>query len=355
MKISIRLAFLAAAGAFLFLQVRTLHAEPVDARAQMWPDLYESTNKEWVDYAEAGDSLSRVDFEKGRFEVQALILVPPSDAETGAAEQLGDLDATQWERVRAAAQEKIARQVERMLTKAEPGRAPVLNDQILDPDDKFMVEAKHSGRFTRDHLIPQMVVEDKPVIGADHKPRLRVKVQFDLIPEHMMVRARRYKAQIAECAKKFDLEPALIYAVIHSESFFDPMSTSKVGARGLMQLMPGAASEADRFVSKAKKERPISAEVLYDPETNIKLGSAYMHMLQSRYFSKIKNHAHRTALGIAAYNCGPFYVIKRVVAKNDLDALSSEELLALLRRNVPRETKYYVPRVLERMAIYKDM
>lgn len=336
----------------LFLSA-LVFAQQYGRREKMWPETYKSNRKEWVDYGEDGDTLSRVDFEKGRFEIQALIPVPePKPGHGRGGARLGDLDQAQWEKVKVMAQAKIAHQVERMLSRAEPGKPPVLKDQVLDPDDKFFVEAKHAARYTRDHLIPHMVVEDKPVIAAGRRPRLRIRVQFELIPEHMLVRARRYKAEVDECAKEFDLEPALIYAVIHSESFFNPLCTSEVGALGLMQVTPEAAAEAYNYIHNTKKKRPISPDYLYDPVNNITLGSAYLHILQTVYFGTLKNPDYRRTLSIAAYNCGPEAVLKHVVAKNNIDALSSEEMLKLVLKHVPRETRYYVPRVEERMVLY---
>ena len=351
MAISMFLTRPAALIALLGVLPQPLPAADQDPRRRLWPELYESSKKEWVDYCDT----SRVDFEKGRFEVQALVPVPGSEPGDGGGARYGELDETQWAAVKAAAQEKVSKQVERMLLKAEPGKPPLMNDQIMDPDHKFMVEAQHAARFTAHHLIPQMVVDDKPVVGTDKKPRLRVKVQFDLVPDHIMVRARRYKAKIEECAKRFDIDRTLLYALIHSESNFNPMCTSAVGARGLMQLMPEAASEADKFLNKRKTERPISPEQLYAADTSILLGSAYLHMLKVRYFGEFKNVQNRRALSVAAYNCGPWYVKRRITPKADFEKLSAEEAVALIRKYAPRETRYYVPRVLKRMALYQDI
>lgn len=330
-------------------------AQEADIRRQLWPEVYESSRNEWVDYCESGDSLSRVDFEKGRFEVQALIPVPEAEPGAPGGARYGELSGEQWARVRAQAQEKVARQVERMLTRAEPDRPPVLAGQVQDPDHKFMVEAKHAARFTEHHLIPQMVVDEKPVLGKDRKPRLRVKVQFDLVPDHMKVRARRYKAKVEEYAKRFNLKPAMLYAVIHSESNFNPLCVSRTGARGLMQLMPEAASEADRFLRGARTERPIPPERLFDSDYNILLGAAYLHMLKVKYFGGLRNADNRRMLSIAAYNCGPYYVKRRILPKADFEALSPEEALKLIRARAPAETRYYLPRVLNRMGLYEDI
>ena len=48
----------------------------------------------------------------------------------------------------------------------------------------------------------------------------------------------KYEELVLKNAEEFDIDPAFVYAIIHTESHFDPEATSEVGARGLMQLMP---------------------------------------------------------------------------------------------------------------------
>lgn len=90
---------------------------------------------------------------------------------------------------------------------------------------------------------------------------------------------------IMKYAKKHNLDPWLIRAVIEVESAFQPQVSSYAGAGGLMQLMPGTAAGLgcrDRF----------------DPESNIAAGSKYLRMMLDRFGG---NHD----LAIAAYNAGP--------------------------------------------------
>lgn len=90
---------------------------------------------------------------------------------------------------------------------------------------------------------------------------------------------------IMKYAKKHNLDPWLIRAVIEVESAFQPYVSSHAGAGGLMQLMPGTAAGLgcrDRF----------------DPESNIAAGSKYLRQMLDRFGG---NHD----LAIAAYNAGP--------------------------------------------------
>lgn len=106
-----------------------------------------------------------------------------------------------------------------------------------------------------------------------------------------------YESLILSEAKRNQISPHLIAAVIFSESRFRPDSKSDVGALGLMQLMPDTAREM------AEKERVSSfvTESLYEPKTNIRLGSVYLAELLDRFSTEEE--------ALAAYNAGPTVVL----------------------------------------------
>jgi soluble lytic murein transglycosylase len=95
---------------------------------------------------------------------------------------------------------------------------------------------------------------------------------------------RAYDPLIRQAADDAGIPPALVKAVIHAESAFDPQAISKKGAMGLMQLMPGTARELGVV-------QPFRAE------ENVRGGSRYLRRLHDRYGS----WAHT----LAAYNAGP--------------------------------------------------
>jgi len=106
----------------------------------------------------------------------------------------------------------------------------------------------------------------------------------------------RYTAFIRAHARNYDLPPALVAAVVYTESKFDPSTRSRAGAIGLMQLLPDTALGIAKRTGGAR----FTPNDLYDPELNIRYGCWYLRNLRLRY------HARPNALdlALAAYNAG---------------------------------------------------
>ena len=96
--------------------------------------------------------------------------------------------------------------------------------------------------------------------------------------------SRRYDDLIRRVARQYDVPPALVKAVIASESNFNASALSPKGAQGLMQLMPATA-------------KALGVRDSYEVEQNVTGGTAYLRQLIDRYGDW--NHA------LAAYNAGP--------------------------------------------------
>jgi len=95
----------------------------------------------------------------------------------------------------------------------------------------------------------------------------------------------RYQQTIDRLAGQHGVDAALVRAVIHAESAFNPQARSRVGAQGLMQLMPPTAAE-------------LGVTNAFDAEQNIDGGVRYLAML-------LKKFNGDTKLATAAYNAGP--------------------------------------------------
>ena len=94
-------------------------------------------------------------------------------------------------------------------------------------------------------------------------------------------------------AGNYDLDPALIAAVIYRESRFDPNAVSESGAVGLMQLLPDTAEG----IAELTGGEGFVASDLYDPEINVRYGAFYLRRLLTKYDGDLE-------LALAAYHAG---------------------------------------------------
>ncbi|MFN3946620.1 MAG: transglycosylase SLT domain-containing protein [Aquificaceae bacterium] len=141
-----------------------------------------------------------------------------------------------------------------------------------------------------------------------------------------------FKSSVERASDRYGIEPALVYAVIRQESLFDPYAVSIANARGLMQLIDSTA----RYV--ARKEG-IRIKNIYEPNTNILLGTAYLRELLDQWSGDLVR-------AIASYNAGP----SRVRSWNN------HQDVYLFIETIPiTETRNYVKRVLYDYYVYTEI
>lgn len=204
-------------------------------------------------------------------------------------------------------------------------------------DEKKKVVAEVEGKFTGNtvfklaQVLPDRFVSrelalfDSKWIATEEWPAVAAangapQAKRDVFYEEMRrindsIRAQFFATEIPygeliyEKAKKYDVDPALVAAVIEQESRFKPRARSHVGARGLMQLMP-------------RTGRWMGARDLYDPEQNVDAGVKYIKYLDKRFNGDLKKT-------LAAYNGGEGNVMRY--------------------RGIPpfRETRQYVTKVMK--------
>lgn len=135
-------------------------------------------------------------------------------------------------------------------------------------------------------------------------------------------------------------EPALVLGIIRQESSFDPKARSSVGARGMMQLMPGTAAVVAR-----RQGTDYSAEMLDDPDYNMRLGSAYISDIVDAFSGSY-------VLATAAYNAGPGRPAQWMKGCGDPRTAGADPLDFI--ECIPfSETRNYVMRVLEGTQVYR--
>jgi soluble lytic murein transglycosylase-like protein len=141
----------------------------------------------------------------------------------------------------------------------------------------------------------------------------------------------------------FEIDPALVYAVMRQESAFNPRARSRAGARGLMQLMPGTAQLMDS--GKSFRGR---LEDLYEPGLNVALGQKYLKFLLDE--EVVQGDLIRLA---AAYNGGPGNLAKWK-RKQDMRGDPADDALLFIETIPSPETRHYITRVLYNYWMYSQ-
>ncbi len=145
----------------------------------------------------------------------------------------------------------------------------------------------------------------------------------------------KYTNLIAPYCEKYKLDRALVLALIREESFFRPDTVSPANACGLMQLL----LETARQVAYAH-DMKVFPQDLFDPETNIRLGTEYLKKLLDKYKGKLP-------LALAAYNAGWDRVDEWV---NRFGTVKDDEFIEMIPFT---ETRNYVKNILRNYFYYR--
>jgi soluble lytic murein transglycosylase-like protein len=164
------------------------------------------------------------------------------------------------------------------------------------------------------------------IVPVVEPPAAEVALVSLAFPENATAPATPYGDEILDAARRFQLNPQLVAAVMRVESAFQPRARSRKGARGLMQLMPSTAA---RF--------GVAAHELYTPARNLEAGARYLRFLVDHF----EGDAVRV---IAAYNAGenaveryggiPPYRETQDYVRRVLHALGADEAKLLASKTV---------------------
>lgn len=178
----------------------------------------------------------------------------------------------------------------------------------------YVYQLPNGSRIITDHLVNNK--HYKLVRSGDTDSRMGLLLTSN---NRQFVRTdtSAYDKLIRKTAKKHRVNRALVKAIIHAESAFNPYATSHKGARGLMQLLPSTAAM-------------YGVSDLYDPAQNIKAGVKHLKYL-------LKKYRNNSRLAVAAYNAGET-AVKR-------------------HRGIPpyKETRIYVSKVLRYKRRYRKL
>jgi len=174
-------------------------------------------------------------------------------------------------------------------------------------------------------------------------------------------KAAPYRQYVQLQSHKYKIPPSLLFAIMETESSFNPMAQSLIPAFGLMQVVPTSAGvDVNQYLYKNKT--PPKKRKLLEPEFNVEFGSTYMNLLMNRYFRQVEDDTSRLYVSIAAYNTGPGNVAK---VFNDgsstklkkayprINHIPPEQVYEKLRAKAHPETQNYIRKVVEAQKYYE--
>ncbi|MGM0534327.1 MAG: murein transglycosylase domain-containing protein [Campylobacterota bacterium] len=225
---------------------------------------------------------------------------------------------------------------------SQSGR-PFLAGQVKDHDSKTVLYEWRANRFANylvDTQMQQRTEKNKTIHYVNIKMEKNAPDQ----------RAAKYKAYVDKYARQYGIDRALVYAIMKTESSFNPYAVSHIPAYGLMQIVPTTAGvDANEFIRGSK--RPPSRDYLFDPANNIQMGTAYLHILYERYLDEVHHPLNQEYAVISAYNTGAGNVLRtfdpnRKKAFAKINRLRPPQLYDKLRRKLPyAETRRYLHKV----------
>src|SRR5581483_7614788 len=176
-------------------------------------------------------------------------------------------------------------------------------------------------------------------------------VKMPMVANFEQKKAEKYRASVTRFAEQYKVSPSLVFAIIRTESNFNPFAVSAVPAYGLMQLVPSTGGRDAYRLAKGSDTVP-SKDYLLDGDQNIELGAAYLNVLAFNQLEHVSNPVSREYCVIAAYNTGAGNVY-RTFSKNqqtalaEINRLEPGALYDRLRAKLPYdETRQYLLRVV---------
>jgi len=311
-----------------------------DAIRKKWADFRFDTQEEMVDYSADLNARSSVNFKEGTVEVEVI-----EDAGDAAAQQ--------------KAAEEIKKKLAELAVKKSADNKPILKDQVrLKPGKN--VTAQNAQEFAEE-VVKEKPLKKKTYSAPDGKERVKYSVTVPMVPNHIEIRAKEFRQDVCDQSRRFNIDPRVTFAVMHTESYFNPRARSYVPAFGLMQLVPKSGAR-DAYIYVYKKDRLLQGDYLFVPKNNIELGCAYLSKIRHVYFGGVKDDKKAYYCAIAAYNTGAGNVARALTGTTKLgaaiDVVNSHDaqwVYERLLRSLPyEETKKYIRTVTERIGIYES-
>ena len=352
----------------------------------VWSKPEISTKKTWIDYSKDKKTKNKVDFEKQTITISTQVKNESKLSDQEIRNKLRQLilknqsQAFKDDNV-AQAVEKKSKEKLKLLKTSEVRPTPIVLPLVTDdpkPDqkavnkivdtlmkgkkEKIEASAKKGNKVVTVEIplppIKKPVIKSTPKVETSKDPK--AKIMADQRVNKLPSKAREISDQVANFAKKSNIDIELVYAIIETESAFNPMAQSPIPAFGLMQIVPGSAG-MDATQQLFGKAKILSPSYLYDRDNNIEIGATYLNILFFRYLKGVNDPLSRLYCVIAAYNTGAGNVSKAFIGtkklRNALPVINSktpQQVYDHMIKNLPyEETQNYLRKVVSRMPKYR--
>ncbi|MEK7764357.1 MAG: murein transglycosylase domain-containing protein [Nitrospirota bacterium] len=211
---------------------------------------------------------------------------------------------------------------------------PIRSPEEAEPFAAYLLEKKYATR----------------VVDQDGTKKTVHYATMAMVTNLPMKQAEKYRTLVHQFAQQYNISPSLVFAVIRTESNFNPYAVSSAPAYGLMQLVPTSGGREAYRKAKGQDVIP-SRDYLFDPENNVELGTAFLNVLMFNQLEAVDHNVSREYCVIAAYNTGAGNVFRtfsrdRTTAVNQINSLQPAGVYDQLRKNLPyEETRHYLEKV----------
>ncbi|ADU64890.1 Lytic transglycosylase catalytic [Desulfurispirillum indicum S5] len=311
--------------------VRQQFRQLADRLRAKWGDERIASPTEYVKYTDDYNTRAIVNFETGSIRVETIASDNP----------------------RTVLEKAI---ITTLLTPEDPGKVDLLSDRAVEVGSQpflYNLVLDHEGQPIRwewraqqyaSYLIQTAYQQDRS------QSLVRHFVSFAMVDGYQSNQQRHYQEYVSTNSQRFGIRQPLIYAIMEAESSFNPHAMSHIPAYGLMQIVPTTAGRDSHELIYGQPGTP-TKEYLFVPGNNVRMGVAYLSILNDRYLARVTHPQSREYCVIAGYNTGSGNVLRafdsdRSRAFDRINALSPQQVYHHLVQHLPyQETRDYMRKV----------
>lgn len=321
---------------------------------KFWDQPKISTKKVWVEYSKDLKQRKVVNFDNNTITID---IHEKNSVEAKKAIAKALIDTVTKNMKEAYRDDILAQNIEKKLPKAK--HSLITTDPILAPTIfKTPPSTKELVNYAMKEIKKNKLKKKRSKIPKLGHYSVTIKMPNDA----MQKRSRQYLSKVKKEAHKFKVPWEVVMAVIHTESAFNPMARSHIPAFGLMQIVPRSAGR-DVYSFLYNKRKILSPSYLHNVNNNIKIGTAYLHILYYKYLKPIQNPQSRLSCAIASYNTGAGNVSRTFSgttspykAAKKINKMSSKNVYNYMIKHLKyHETRNYLKNVSSRAQHYKKL